>query len=77
MEIYIIDKPAGCEGPVLIGFSDITGETDGQLYCNAIFIKNGRAFVVQKFKEINLIQIVGLEKYITKKRTLYFAPFRI
>lgn len=74
--IYIIGKGTGSEGPVLVGYSDVTGSVDGEFYCNAIFIKNERVLVVQKFKEIRLIQIVGLEQYISRKRTLYFAPFR-
>ena len=51
--IYIISKGTGCEGPVLVGYSDITGTVDNEPYLNAIFIRDQRVFVVQQFKEKN------------------------
>ena len=75
--IYIISKPAvNKDTPVLVGYSDVTGTADGESYCNAIFITDDRVFVAQKFDEKKLVRIVGLQQYISGKRTLYFAPFR-
>jgi hypothetical protein len=77
LDIYIISKPAGHkDGPVLVGYSNITGTIDNEPYLNAIFINGKRPLVVQQFKEKYLIQIVGLNQYASRKRTLYFAPFR-